>query len=433
MTGRSQVDSKGSCVSHALFLSQILAAIASGFDLFCEYELVVPFAQAEIALARICHRPGKSLALLGDVLHRLGKLKEAEQQSFALLSRDDIDDYMKARCLNALARVIRDQGRLSEALQKAEEATAMALAIPEACVPPKHRRYSFLSTCHQTEASILERLGRLEEAIAKDKLTLTTIWDAGKLMRQALWAVAEGKLDLAKASLRVLLGECKDDWEQKAAGKKNTAVEGPDIVIRAKELMCQVLHKLGSTDPQNQAEEAALRTELHQEEARRGEALREVRALIRRVARDEEPAQGGGEVVPAVKTNRKKKKRKSRQARRRRAAAEEGEEEGEDAAPAEAAAAVSSAAGGGEGADESKEVDDLAAMVGDMGLQMADELSECPVCLQALRDDQEDDGEVGTLACGHEYHVVCLDMWVCKCVEKRLDVTCPCCRAAVCR
>jgi hypothetical protein len=69
-------------------------------------------------------------------------------------------------------------------------------------------------------------------------------------------------------------------------------------VVRAKELLCQVLHRLRGGergDPGAEAEEAALRAELRHEEARRGEALREVRALIRQVAGEaKRRGRGGG-------------------------------------------------------------------------------------------------------------------------------------------
>jgi hypothetical protein len=57
---------------------------------------------------------------------------------------------------------------------------------------------------------------------------------------------------------------------------------------------------------------------------------------------------------------------------------------------------------------------------------------DCPVCLQPL--GAEGGEEKGVLImCGHEYHETCLDAWVSTCVRKRLDVTCPSCRAPVSR
>ena len=37
------------------------------------------------------------------------------------------------------------------------------------------------------------------------------------------------------------------------------------------------------------------------------------------------------------------------------------------------------------------------------------------------------------LGCGHRYHDVCMDRWLCKCNAKELLATCPACRGEVVR
>jgi hypothetical protein len=377
---------------------------------------------------------------LGHALHMLGNLKEAEQDVCAHLLRKDIPPFDRANCLTALAGVLRDQGRLGEALEKAEEAAAVAKTLPEACLPPKTPHQYYLALCHLKEASILERMGRLKEAVAKDQLCPPPL-SAGAMVRVALLAVAQGRLEEASTNLRTVVAHVDDGDPMN--------VEGPDFLLRAKELLCQVLHTLRerSADPGAEAEETArraelrheetaLRAELRHEEARRGEALREVRALVRQVTGEREGGTREGEeahlVAVVPKPSRKKKSKKGKRGRKGRAAgtaaqAEKGEEN-EDGPTTEAAAAVP--------APPALEVQDAAAAGEDEGPADAEEEAEdkddCPVCLQPLA--AEGGQEEGVLImCGHEFHVTCLDTWVSTCVRKRLDVTCPSCRAPVSR
>jgi hypothetical protein len=359
----------------------------------------------------------------------------SKRQSSTCARRGE-DPYARARCLGCLSRVLRDQGRLSDALTTAHEAMALALTLPEACTPNPGTPFSFVDACNTTQASILERMGRLKEALEKDKLVpglpveLGAIAGCrGRYMRVALSLVASDSLDDAKALLRWLIRA----W---VPGAERIDIEGPDLLLRAKELLYQVLHKQGGKDPQDQAEEAALRAELQQEEARRGEALREVRALICRVAADTGEAktageEAGGAVVPAPKRNKKKSKKERRRRAAAAAAAAEAEEEEEEEKDGVAVAALPPAPKGGEEGDG----DGPAPSVGEAVLQTGEEEGEdgCAICLQRVDDGLDGDGGACALACGHEYHATCIDAWVSKCVEKKLEVTCPFCRAPVSR
>jgi tetratricopeptide (TPR) repeat protein len=401
--------------------SQFLGEVAGCFKECEEYELSVRFAEAEMALAESLGQRGESLPTLMHGLHAWGKLKESEQHHRAYLVRADVKPYNRAVGLNSLSRVLRDQGRLSEALEKAEEATSLAETAFKSSAPLDNpcKWFTFYTTCHMTEASILERMGRLKEAIAKEELNTTT--SAGQAVRLALAAVVDGRLEEARDFLRRILASTPQ-------GDHRRNIEGPDLTLRAQELMWQVLHRLrkaGKGDPGDEAEEAALRAELRHEEVRRGEALSEVRALIRRAAGEE-----GRALTAAPKTSRRRKKKKGKRGRRSRATAaaaqEEEEEEEEEEATGDAAtpAAENEALAVGQ-----------APPVGDEGLQVPEEEGEdkgdCPVCLHPLAAEEGEEGGVGVLGCGHEYHVTCMDAWVSTCVRKRLDVTCPSCRAPV--
>jgi tetratricopeptide (TPR) repeat protein len=232
-----------------------------------EWELSVAFAQAEMALAESLGQRGESLHQLTKSLQMLGKLKEAEQHMRAFLRRGDLSNLDRAFCLIGLAGVLRDQGRLSEALERAEQATALTKTIADGgltdqTIGAKAQGPSVLDRFHMMEASILERMGRLHEAIAKDDLT-TTPDSLGGMLRVALLAVAEGRLEDASDALRNFFSIPRIE------NRRN--IEGPHVMLRAKKLLCQVLHRLGGAE----AEEAALRAELRHEEARRGDAFGE--------------------------------------------------------------------------------------------------------------------------------------------------------------
>jgi len=59
-----------------------------------------------------------------------------------------------------------------------------------------------------------------------------------------------------------------------------------------------------------------------------------------------------------------------------------------------------------------------------------EEEEECAICFVPIVATEIDD--VGILGCGHSsFHNTCLDLWVSKCLEKKLMCTCPICRAPV--
>lgn len=63
---------------------------------------------------------------------------------------------------------------------------------------------------------------------------------------------------------------------------------------------------------------------------------------------------------------------------------------------------------------------------------MDEDEDECAICLEPL-DGDEERGQEEVLGCGHRYHDLCVDRWLCKCQEKGLLPTCPMCRREVVR
>jgi hypothetical protein len=90
--------------------------------------------------------------VLFDSLHALGNLREAEQHTKAFLAQRGVDPWERAQCLSGLSAVLRDQGRLSEALQRAEEATAAFITIPKAHALEPDQPFSWLSNSRSIES-----------------------------------------------------------------------------------------------------------------------------------------------------------------------------------------------------------------------------------------------------------------------------------------
>ena len=54
-----------------------------------------------------------------------------------------------------------------------------------------------------------------------------------------------------------------------------------------------------------------------------------------------------------------------------------------------------------------------------------DEELRCSICLELLSAGQ---GQLVQIPCGHKFHRACLDQWQTKCLERRVNITCPVCR-----
>jgi hypothetical protein len=60
----------------------------------------------------------------------------------------------------------------------------------------------------------------------------------------------------------------------------------------------------------------------------------------------------------------------------------------------------------------------------------------CSICFLPMvkGDGSEHEGdEAETLRCSHAFHVVCLEAWMSTCQQKKLQASCPMCRADLVR
>lgn len=60
--------------------------------------------------------------------------------------------------------------------------------------------------------------------------------------------------------------------------------------------------------------------------------------------------------------------------------------------------------------------------------------SSCAICLLPLVEEGDaggDDDDVSALRCGHQYHAECIGWWRSKCLTRRIDPSCPMCRAPI--
>lgn len=98
--------------------------------------------------------------------------------------------------------------------------------------------------------------------------------------------------------------------------------------------------------------------------------------------------------------------------------------------------------GGDDEVEEESEAAAAAEQVGGQGVggpgheEEEEEEEECAVCLVPLQGGQgaaEEGWGVCVLQCGHSFHDECVDAWASLCARKRLEPTCPACRAPLVR
>jgi hypothetical protein len=191
--------------------------------------------------------------------------------------------------------------------------------------------------------------------------------------------------------------------------------------------LAEMIDKRGATD----AEVESILSEFKTAEAR-AEALREQALLeAREMARPEGGQASGSSGTPA---RRKPKGKKKGGKGRKKGGKGKKRDDGPSAAVGGGAAATEqSKHGAHEGEETSKGQAQLEGQEEDgEEEEEQDEEEECSVCLLEL--DEGEDGDTETLLlCRHRFHSRCLDLWTANCREKRIDATCPMCRAAVMR
>jgi hypothetical protein len=295
------------------------------------------------------------------------------------------------------------------------------------------------------QANILESLGRLDEAMARDAdlLALKPRARHGDMfVRRAIKHVAAGEDAQAELLLTVCLHEMprSSNQEQQYHLALRKTFEN---ALRPQTMMAELLERRGTEEAL--AEATTLRDEVAQRvadyEAVRAAALDETRTAAAEAVRQwrDERSKAKGKKKQGGKGKSKKKKGKKGKAKGKGASSAAAIEEGLPHEPAGGAEA-------GEGA-AAAEADHQQAQVVDS--QPPDEeeekeeeekeaREECAICLQDLEfEDDEDpwgdeEGEVEALVvlrCGHRFHAICGDMWCAKCVDKGWGVTCPGCRA----
>jgi hypothetical protein len=323
-----------------------------------------------------------------------------------------------------LAMCVSDRDDLETALGHAQQAVHTARELRATGVEVT----AYLITAITTEANILEWLGRLDEAIARDTELLKL--SPGKtypepLERRAIKHIALGEDAEAERVLRFLVTHARQEWHQRYGRR---TIEGD---LRRHTLLAELLERRGTEEALAEArmlrDGAAQQLAAH--EARRAAALEETRAASAEAVRQwrEERSKARDENKESKGKGKKKGKKKGRKGRAKgkgasSASAIEGEQPREPAGNEAEGAATA----------EAKQQ----AQVGES--QPPGEREECAICLQDLQleDDEDpwcDEGGEGealvVLRCGHRFHEICGDMWCAKCADKGWGVTCPRCRA----
>jgi hypothetical protein len=364
-------------------------------------------------------------------LCRLGEAEEAARQGLAFV--DESHHTTHGELLGLLAGIKRDQGKLQEALECARRGgREMALAIQHGQASVDSAGKYFI-----IEADILERMGRVEEAMEIDAIisqgirtTHRPTWGARvrialALLQRCDYEGAEGALlELSAAHLE-------------GGDRLLTSLDGPGVLMRAAELKIGLLKRKGTPDALQEARELEGALERMREalEARRRAALEEARDSV---------LQGREERRGERRTRRKKRRGKGGKRKGKGKGTGEIGLGGVTEGVARLDVGEEAAGGGGAVVDEpsvAAAVQQGAASTGEEGLESGvagqggkEEEEECAICLTALEDNQEEDDEadafmdMATLGCGHRFHEQCIDSWVVSLARQKLDAECPYCR-----
>jgi hypothetical protein len=349
---------------------------------------------------------------------------------------------LRPQLFRLLASIAVERGDLEVALDFAHRALCLARADyardPTVGID--------LPDCLKAEASILESLGRLDEAVALDaewvglkSCECKCRWSKDVLVRRAMKHIAAGEDAEAEEILR--------DYSQlptRGFHELHTS-KTIEAIIRPHMLLAELLERRGTKEAL--AEARTLRDAVLQQqvmhEANKAAALEETRAAAAEAVRQwrgervkAREQQEGGKKKAKGKKERRKGKGKGKGASSA-AAAIEGERPPEPAGGgAEGVAAIEGAAAA------EPEQQPHVAETKPRREEEEDEREECAICLQdlELEDDGDPWGDEGgegkalvVLTCGHRFHEMCGDMcgdmWCAKCADQGWSVTCPRCRA----
>jgi hypothetical protein len=386
----------------------------------------VPFARRRLALSPPEQRAQASLRLAG-FLHGAYRLREADDVARRGLALRSLTPAERQELLLLRCKVMREMGKLPEALELAKG----ALAIAEA---PHGGGDVVVPTL--LIADLLDRMGRADEAIEYDRrlelgrpAVSKRYLDPSFLRR--VYRVPPGEVERANAMMAAwrdghlpspgpfyrLARRWAGQWDcyffedhlrklSPICKKLTLSVhEGPDLARRAKELFLETLRG-GRESGVDRKEAKAVAADLESERV----ALENRRAVLEeeegREWEDGGEAEGGEtggeEEQPGQMCPRLESVLELMRAVEVEAASEElqDEEEGD----------VETGLGvrGGGGAEGRRE-----------------EAEDCSICIEPLDEDMR------ILGCGHAFHVPCLDVWFGKCAEKGVETTCPYCREAL--
>jgi tetratricopeptide (TPR) repeat protein len=356
---------------------------------------------------------------------------------------------LRSQILGTLSQIAVERGNLEVALDFADRAVNKAR---EGCLSHAVVAKQMIFAL-DSEAAILESLGRLDEALALD--AEVSALNPGEspsyeaLQRRAIKHMAAGENAEAERLLRVCTHDMPDVWDDHHTSKTIEAVLKPHTVL------AELLEGRGTEE--TLAEARTLRDGVAQQlakyEARRAAAWEETRVATAKAVRQwrGERIKGrkvGGKGKGKGKKSGKKKGRKGQLKAKAKgvspAAVIEGGPprepaggEAEGAATVEGAAAAEAEAPVRESHQPVEEEEEEE----EQQQQQQQQREECAVCLQdlELEDDEDTWGDEGgegealvVLRCGHRFHQICGDMWCAKCADKGWGVTRPGLPSTVC-
>jgi tetratricopeptide (TPR) repeat protein len=321
-----------------------------------------------------------------------------------------------------LAQIAVERGDLEVALDLAHRAVNKAR---EGCLSDA-KVADHMTFALNSEATILESLGRLDEALALDaeERALHPGENPGReaLTRLATKHMAAGEDAEAEQILRACTRDMPDLWDELHTSKTL------ETVLKSPTMLAELLERRGTEEAL--AEARTLRDDVAQQmakyEARRAAAWEEARAAAAEAVRQwrEERIKASGKKGGKGKGKKSGKKKGRKGKAKAKGASSAAVIEGEP--PREPA--------GGQAEGAAAAAAEAEAPVGDsQPAEQEEEREECAVCLQDLEPEDDDEGgereALVVLRCRHRFHQICGDMWCAKCADKGWGVTCPGCRA----
>ena len=238
-------------------------------------DLAVPFARRALRLAPPQSRGSIASDLL-VCLHRTRRFEEALRVARQMLEWSETP-ISQASAYSHLTTVAQDMGMRAEALGYADRVLALVREALEGEGPLEQGWVDLMDAALDVKASRLEEAGRLKEAREVDSAThkLVTTGHLGRLLREGLWLMSEGRGEEAELALRKAVEAATHMAAPMRLLEIRSAHERP------LELLAELLERKGT--PEAVEEARGLRETLEgrrgREEELRKAALEELRAL----------------------------------------------------------------------------------------------------------------------------------------------------------